>query len=107
MEKEKKLSKRDRKGKGPRPMDFSKYAERHVLLKLAYVGKNYAGLEAQKHLSNTVEEELFRALKQMRLIQDEKSCNYRKCGRTDKGVSALGNAVSLTMRSLKHKEDFV
>jgi tRNA pseudouridine38/39 synthase len=33
------------------------------------------------------------------LIEERKSCNYSLCGRTDKGVSALNNAFSITLRS--------
>lgn len=42
---------------------------------------------------------LFRALARCRLIEDHKTCGYSRCGRTDKGVSALGNVVALSVRS--------
>lgn len=32
------------------------------------------------------------------MIGDRKSCGYSLCGRTDKGVSALGNVFSITLR---------
>ena len=43
---------------------------------------------------------LFDALKKTCLIADIESCNFSRCGRTDKGVSALGQVVSLDVRSL-------
>lgn len=36
---------------------------------------------------------------ELKLIDDRKTCNYSLCGRTDKGVSALSNAFSITLRS--------
>lgn len=40
-----------------------------------------------------------------KLIEDRKSCGYSLCGRTDKGVSALGNVVSLYLRSRPNHKD--
>jgi tRNA pseudouridine(38-40) synthase len=42
---------------------------------------------------------LFKALQKTRLIQDIKDTNYQRCGRTDRGVSAFGQVVSLFVRS--------
>jgi tRNA pseudouridine38/39 synthase len=42
---------------------------------------------------------LFDALLKVKLIQDRLSCKYTRCGRTDKGVSALGQVISLYLRS--------
>lgn len=36
------------------------------------------------------------------MVSDSKSCSYNRCGRTDKGVSALGNVFSLYVRELKN-----
>lgn len=48
---------------------------------------------------STVESELFAAFLKLNLISDPKSCDYSRCGRTDKGVSALGQVIALKVRS--------
>ncbi|PVV02559.1 hypothetical protein BB560_002984 [Smittium megazygosporum] len=53
----------------------------------------------QEILYPTVEGELFRALKQTKLIASEADCQYARCGRTDRGVSAFSQVVSLYVRS--------
>ena len=42
---------------------------------------------------------LFECLQKTKLIADSRSCHYTRCGRTDKGVSALGQVLpaSLTL----------
>jgi len=102
--------------KPPKPFDPSKYSTRHIALKFAYLGAKYNGFE---HHSNnttplpTIEEELWRALVKTRLIfpafKDGQSreevcwegCEYSKCGRTDRGVSAFGQVVGLRVRSAR------
>ena len=39
------------------------------------------------------------------MIADRKSCGYSLCGRTDKGVSALGNVISLYLRARPDHKD--
>lgn len=46
----------------------------------------------------TVESVLFAALIKTLLIRDRSSCAYSRCGRTDRGVHAAGNYVSLQLR---------
>jgi len=104
------LSHRQRKrmarGKGV-DIDPSKYSTRYIALRLAYLGKNYGGFEFQASSDVvTVEEELWKALCTARLIFpkdvrdiDFDCCDYSKCGRTDRGVSAFGQVVSLRVRS--------
>ncbi|NXN99915.1 PUS3 synthase, partial [Rhinopomastus cyanomelas] len=82
-----------------RPFDFSACRHRHVALKVAYLGWGYQGFASQKNTSNTIEEKLFDALKKTRLVADRQSSNYHRCGRTDKGVSAFGQVISLNLRS--------
>ncbi|KAF9200962.1 tRNA pseudouridine synthase 3 [Haplosporangium sp. Z 27] len=88
------------KRKDRRPFDFSKYAKRHVAFKIAYFGWPYGGFASQG-LANvkTIESELFNALLAARIIDDPQNCNYSRCGRTDRGVSGLGQVVALTVRS--------
>lgn len=102
------------KKKGPKKtkvLDRSKYATRFVALKLAYLGKKYNGFEYQSSgLLSTVEEELWKALVKACLVfpdparpheVDWSVCEYSKCGRTDRGVSAFGQVVALRVRSNK------
>lgn len=42
---------------------------------------------------------LFEALLKTKLIEDRPSSNYSRCGRTDKGVSAFGQVITLDVRS--------
>ena len=87
------------KGKKQRGFDMSRCRQRHVALKIAYYGQSYHGFASQDDIDNTIEGHLFRALQQTCLIVDRDSCNYSRCGRTDKGVSALGQVVALHLRS--------
>ncbi len=47
----------------------------------------------------TIEAELFRALVTTRLIQSRETSNYHRCGRTDRGVSAAHQVISIDVRS--------
>ncbi|KAB2577532.1 Pseudouridylate synthase 3 [Lasiodiplodia theobromae] len=102
----------------PKPFDPSKYTTRLVALKFAYLGSNYNGYE--HHANNTtplptIEEELWKALKKTRLIlptpkaglkEDDinwEGCEYSKCGRTDRGVSAFGQVIGIRVRSNRPK----
>ncbi|NXH18702.1 PUS3 synthase, partial [Bucco capensis] len=82
-----------------RLFNFGDYGSRHVALKIAYLGWGYQGFASQENTSNTIEEKLFEALKKTRLVEDRQTSNYHRCGRTDKGVSAFGQVISLDLRS--------
>uniref|UniRef100_A0A3Q0T5Y7 Pseudouridylate synthase 3 n=1 Tax=Amphilophus citrinellus TaxID=61819 RepID=A0A3Q0T5Y7_AMPCI len=82
-----------------RPFDFSVHPRRHVALRLAYLGWAYQGFAVQENTDNTVEARLFEALLKTRLIQDRQSSNYHRCGRTDKGVSAFSQVITIDLRS--------
>ncbi|XP_046850164.1 tRNA pseudouridine(38/39) synthase-like [Xenia sp. Carnegie-2017] len=86
--------KKKRKG-----FDFSRYNVRHVALKIAYLGWDYHGFASQENIENTIEAHLFNALKKSCLIEERSTCNYSRCGRTDKGVSAFAQVISLHVRS--------
>ncbi|PQE20729.1 pseudouridylate synthase 3 protein [Rutstroemia sp. NJR-2017a BBW] len=102
-----------KKPRHDREFDPSKYNTRHIALKLAYLGKRYNGFEHHGgHVKPlpTIELELWKALNKARLIfpnVDPRApgevnwdgCDYAKCGRTDKGVSAFGQVISLRVRS--------
>ncbi|PGH10893.1 tRNA pseudouridine(38-40) synthase [Polytolypa hystricis UAMH7299] len=110
-------------------IDPSKYNTRFIALKFAYLGARYNGLEhTNGNLTPlpTIEEVLWRALRKARLIfpewpecEDEvgedgrnilqpysldwTGCEYSKCGRTDRGVSAFGQVVGIRVRSTQPK----
>ena len=84
--------------------EFSHYSRRKVALKFCYSGWEYGGLAFQ--LGPTpllaVENVLFDALAKARLVEKDAGfdgCGWEKCGRTDRGVSAAGQVVSLWIRS--------
>ncbi|KAF4087476.1 hypothetical protein AMELA_G00071210 [Ameiurus melas] len=85
--------------KGKRPFDFAAHPRRHVALRLAYLGWQYQGFAVQENTDNTVEARVFEALLKTKLIQDRQSSNYHRCGRTDKGVSAFSQVISIDLRS--------
>ncbi|KAK4959567.1 pseudouridine synthase deg1 [Elasticomyces elasticus] len=105
-----------------KPFDPGRYSTRLIALKFAYLGRGYNGYE--HHANNvtplpTIEEELWKALRKTRLIfptdkegnvlseGDEsvswEGCEYSKCGRTDRGVSAFGQIVGIRVRSNRPK----
>lgn len=45
------------------------------------------------------EHHLFKSLIKVCLIENRESSNYHRCGRTDKGVSAFSQVISLDIRS--------
>ena len=114
----------------PKTFDLSKHSTRFVALKLMYFGQKYNGFE---HTNGTVtplptiEEVLWKALRKARLIwpPSEESvtvvrsveqrlknplnitwegCQYSKCGRTDRGVSAFGQVIGIRVRSSRLKK---
>ncbi|XP_013175986.1 PREDICTED: tRNA pseudouridine(38/39) synthase [Papilio xuthus] len=87
-----------------RPFDFKKCHFRRVLLRILYFGWNYQGLAVQEDTTQTIEHHLFNALTKSCLIESRETSQYHRCGRTDKGVSAFGQVISITLRS-KHSSD--
>ncbi|GMN60575.1 hypothetical protein TIFTF001_029655 [Ficus carica] len=74
--------------------------KRYIALKLMYFGQRFYGFASEAQMDPTVESELFGALKKTRLlVGDKKESQYSRCGRTDKGVSSVGQVVSLFLRS--------
>ncbi|KAG8343263.1 putative pseudouridine synthase A-like protein [Trypanosoma vivax] len=87
------------KTKSERMFNFSNYPSRKVAMRLAYHGHIYNGLVRQLETPNTVEEHIVLALRKLHLVEPDGPSDLSRCGRTDKGVSALGNALSLTVRA--------
>ena len=90
--------------KPKREFDFSAYPTRKIALKFSYAGAGYGGLawQAVPTPLPTVEGVLFAALAKARLVDPDgglEGCGWERCGRTDRGVSAAGQVVSLYVRS--------
>ncbi|RDW64915.1 pseudouridine synthase-1 [Coleophoma cylindrospora] len=117
------VEKSSKKARPEKTFDPSKYSTRLIALKFAYLGKKYNGFEYHAGHETplpTIEEELWKAFNKARLIFPKGSspldpgevnwegCEYSKCGRTDKGVSAFGQVIGIRVRSNrplgKHKE---
>jgi len=92
-------SKPTKRHKEQRPFDMSRYAQRHVALRVAYIGTAYQGFAYQVETEDTVEGRVLEALMKTRLITDRASSGVSCGGRTDKGVSALGQVLALRVRS--------
>lgn len=100
--------KRKRKKKD-KPFDFSKYDTRFVAFKFAYLGWNYNGLAIQKEPTPlpTVEGTILEAMNACKLVPSmvPQDYNFSRCGRTDKGVSAMNQVISLHVRSNLTREE--
>jgi len=83
---------------GSRAFDMSRYAQRHTALRVAYLGAPYSG-SAYTPGADTVSGRLLEACTKTCLIADRESCGLSLGGRTDKGVSALGQVFALRLRS--------
>lgn len=88
-----------------REFDVASYPSAHVALRVMYAGWQYHGFAQQGAETSgvaTVEGALFAALRRTKLIGHDSTwedVEYTRCGRTDAGVSALGQVVSLRLRS--------
>ena len=87
-----------------RPFNFASYPTRHIALLVAYHGWPYSGLAIQSTDEDvpTVEGELQHALERCRLIEQGRGwegCEFSRCGRTDRGVSGVGQVVTIRARS--------
>ena len=82
------------------------YLTRKVTLKFSYLGYNYCGLAYQATDSPlpTVEETIFKTMVRVRLMdkydpETLTKLNFSRCGRTDRGVSAMNQVMCLDLRS--------
>jgi tRNA pseudouridine38-40 synthase len=67
---------------------------RRIALKFAYDGSSFFGFQRQPGRL-TVEGSLISALGRVGAIRSSRECGYRSSSRTDRGVSALGNLISI------------
>ncbi|XP_072518194.1 pseudouridylate synthase 1 homolog isoform X2 [Salminus brasiliensis] len=84
--------------------DEKRFPKRKVVLLMAYSGKGYYGMQRNSGNSQfkTIEDELVTALIKSGCIpenhgEDMKKMSFQRCARTDKGVSAAGQVVSLKL----------
>ena len=90
----------NRKAKEARRTElFSTSTLKNVALKVAYLGWKYNGLARQINTDDTIEEILLQACERCCLIDTAKNFKITRCGRTDKGVSAFTQVISLNLRS--------
>jgi tRNA pseudouridine38/39 synthase len=82
------------------------YRTRHISLRFYYDGSKYTGLAENIGFpaDNSVEKEVFKALIKAKLIESRATSGYSRCGRTDKGVSAVGQVVALQLKSAFHEQ---
>ncbi|KAL5195359.1 tRNA pseudouridine(38/39) synthase [Glycine soja] len=79
---------------------MSHHSKRYVALKVTYFGKRFYGFASEAQMEPTVESDLFKAFEKTRLlVGDKKESQYSRCGRTDKGVSSVGQVIALFLRS--------
>lgn len=88
--------------------DEKKYPKKKVVLLMAYSGKGYYGMQRNPGNSQfrTIEDDLVTALVKSGCIpenhgDDMKKMSFQRCARTDKGVSAAGQVVSLKVRLIE------
>ncbi|XP_056288520.1 tRNA pseudouridine synthase A [Pseudoliparis swirei] len=88
--------------------DEKKYPKKKVALLVAYSGKGYYGMQRNPGTSQfrTIEDELVNALVKSTCIPENhgdemKKMSFQRCARTDKGVSAAGQVVSLKLRLIE------
>ncbi|KAL6733359.1 hypothetical protein Aduo_004010 [Ancylostoma duodenale] len=93
--------------KRKRPFNFDAHPRRKIALQFLYHGWEYEGLVQQSTTENTVERHLMDALLKTKLISNEKDCDFSRCGRTDRGVSAFKQVAALVVRSADPLGKFV
>ncbi|KAE8285190.1 tRNA pseudouridine synthase A [Larimichthys crocea] len=96
------------KAEGEQAEDEKKYPKKKVALLLAYSGKGYYGMQRNPGTTQfrTIEDDLVTALIKSGCIPENhgdemKKMSFQRCARTDKGVSAAGQVVSLKVRLIE------
>lgn len=77
---------------------------KNFVILLGYLGKNYLGMQINRG-TKTIEESLLTALLEANFItkpqfEDIRELKFQRAARTDKGVSAVRQIVSLKLRKL-------
>ena len=96
---------------GRTPGEISMIRKKKVALLLSYCGAGYFGMQKNPGV-DTIEDELLNALSKTGAIKQELKddlgkLSFQRCARTDKGVSATRQVVSLKMVPLKELIPFI
>lgn len=91
--------------KKPKVEGEARIKKRNFAMMLGYLGKNYYGMQRNPGM-DTVEESLINALLKADLINSEafdviQTIQFQRAARTDKGVSAARQVVSLKLRKIQ------
>ncbi|KAK4601606.1 hypothetical protein RGQ29_010963 [Quercus rubra] len=88
------------KNPGYNTRTLNHHCKRYVALKIMYFGQRFYAFASEAHMEPTIESEIFKAFEKTRLlVGDKKESQYSRCGRTDKGVSSVGQVIALFLRS--------
>ncbi|CAB3403721.1 unnamed protein product [Caenorhabditis bovis] len=96
---EEQLNQEVKRVKKQRIFNINSHPKRKIAIQFFYLGWEHDGLVQQTNTDNTVEQHLMTALLKTRLISDWNTCEYSRCGRTDKGVSAFRQTAAFIVRS--------
>jgi tRNA pseudouridine38/39 synthase len=90
----------------PQPDQSLQYRRRHIALQIYYDGGEYSGLAQNVGIDSdrSIEKSLFQALQRAHFVESRETSGYSRCGRTDRGVSALGQVVALQLKSAFHPQ---
>lgn len=96
------FNRRDDDAKRERPAPEDRVKRRKFLLVLGYAGANYIGMQRNPDV-NTIEEELLKAFFKNKMITEDsfnqpQYAHFQRAARTDKGVSAARQCISLKLR---------
>lgn len=101
---------RDDAAQRPRPNPEDRVKRRKYIVVLGYAGARYLGMQRNPDV-NTIEEELLKAMLKHKWITEEgfeqpQFVHFQRAARTDKGVSAARQVISLKIREFFFHIDF-
>ncbi|XP_076813171.1 tRNA pseudouridine(38/39) synthase-like [Clavelina lepadiformis] len=91
------VSKRKRKNK-EKEVNFKDCMYRRIAFKVAYLGWDYDGLQENEN-SDTIEKMLRKAFRLTKLAAEDDPLRFSRSGRTDKGVSAFQQVITVHLRT--------
>lgn len=100
------FNRRDEDAKRYQTNPEDRVKRRKFLVVLGYAGANYVGMQRNPDV-NTIEEELLKALYKNNMITEQsfnqpQYAHFQRAARTDKGVSAARQCISLKLRKNKN-----
>lgn len=105
------FNRRDDNVKRTRTEPEDRVKRRKYLVVLGYAGANYVGMQRNPDV-NTIEDELLTAMLKNKLIpedahQQPQYVHFQRAARTDKGVSAARQCISLKLRKIFVQMNFI